>query len=54
MNLSSLSCKNKNYNFSDTIFYRINASPQIDVPPPKFLDHVPEVSRPDLPVNSVQ
>ena len=22
-------------------------------PPPSFLDHVPEVSRPDLPVNAV-
>ena len=38
-----------------TVFYRIHAPPQIDAPPTKFLDHVPEVSRPDLrvPVKAV-
>ena len=36
--------------------YRIlpntRASPQIEAPP-QFLDHIPEVSRPDLRVNAV-
>ena len=31
-----------------TVFYRIHAPPQINAPPPKFLDHVPEVSSQDL------
>ena len=38
---------------TDTVFCQINAPPQIDVPPQKCLDHVPEVSSPDLPVNAV-
>ena len=35
-----------------TVFYRIHEPPQIDAPP-NLLDHVPEVSRPDLRVNAV-
>ena len=32
-----------------TVFYRIHAPPQIDAPPPpKFLDHIPEVSSPKI------
>ena len=40
-----LKCKlNDTYN----IFYRIHVPPQIDVPPPKYLDHVPKVSSPKI------
>ena len=37
----------------NTLFYQIPAPPQIDAPPQKFLDHVPEVGITELPVNAV-